>query len=267
MNVGSNVVKITAKTALRDNKLKVIFASLALVLSCMTVNVLASILSVVFNNAVAMAMNILLFLLLVFPLSLGLLRFLWRLLFDAEDSPITVFYYFSNKHLYLKVIRFLLLVFVKSLPVIIILYLPVLFVWIFSKGFIFEIVNVSIPLWSTNLGFAIGLLRVLATVVLTLYLLKFYLAPMLIVADEDMDIAEALNMSAIISKKTTLDFISLFFSLSGWIVLSVLFVPIPYALPFILVCYAIHSRFAVAEYNMHIKKKSENSFPTFESGI
>ena len=98
-------------------------------------------------------------------------------------------------------------------------------------------------------------------------MLKYYLAPMLIIADENMDVNEAIHMSVVISKNTTLDFVYLAFSMIGWILLSLLFIPLLYTLPLFMMVYLTHCSFAVNEYNERINKINNENSQSFMAGI
>ena len=69
----------------------------------------------------------------------------------------------------------------------------------------------------------IGIAVFCSAVILSLIhilMLRYYAAPILSVADEEMDASEAIHMSCVIYKRTMLDFIYLFFSFAGWLLLS-----------------------------------------------
>ena len=108
MSVGSNVVKITAKNALKDNFLKASIACLILVFTWLICVNSAGLLSYAFGNAVAELFFVLLAIFLVLPVFLGVLRYIWRMLHSVTDNPVAVFYWFSEKALYVKAIRFIL---------------------------------------------------------------------------------------------------------------------------------------------------------------
>ena len=90
---------------------------------------------------------------------------------------------------------------------------------------------------------------------------------MLLAADEEMDVNEAVHMSVVISKNTVLDFIYLLFSMLGWVLLSFFFIPLIYTIPLFITVYLTHSSIAVSEYNEHIKRVNSENFPTFMAGI
>ncbi len=267
MNAGSNIVKITAKTALKGNMLNSVFSSLIVIISTLIFNCISSVVSIFAGSIFSTVFYILSLLFLVFPLVMGLIRYFWRLILGVVDNPISVFYYLSSKNLYLKTLGLLFSAILKTLPVAILLFLPSFFAWLFSKSFLFDLIDVSTPIWSANFTYIFLFLRAIAGAILIVYLLKFYISPILFVADENIDVSEALHMSSMISKRTKLDFIYLFFSFLGWILLSLLVMPMFFTIPYILTSYAVHTRFAIAEYNKHIEN-SENKevFPTFVAG-
>ena len=265
MTVSNKVVKITAKTVLKNNMLKSIFCVLPLIF-CAVINTYVSfILNTLGIHLVSKILNLLCTLFLTLPIFFGVLRYFWRLSFSAEDSPVSVFYYFSNFQLYKKCLKLVLYLIIKSLPIIILLALPVFAVWLISQGSIFKLIGLSVPLWTANLSYVITFLATLSTIFLIIFMLKFYLSPLLFIADEDIDIAEAIHMSTVISKKSSLDFGFLIISFIGWILLSFLILPLIFTLPYFFSAYCAHCRFAITEYNNHIKTSFSDTPPTFNA--
>lgn len=253
MNAGNRAVKITAKTALKNNMLRSIFSVSIIIFSVFICTYLSYLVGIIFGGIVSALFSIAFTLLIIIPLCLGVLRFFWRILFSVEDNPVSSFYYFSSKKLYFKSLSFILILLLKVIPPAIILAIPVFGVWLVSKGSIFELANMSIPLWTANLSYIFIFLRSLAVILLILYMIKYYMAPLFFVADENMDSAECFHMSTVISKKTSLDFSFLLISFWGWILLSMLIIPLIFTLPYMITSFAVHFRFAVAEYNKHIE--------------
>lgn len=266
MSASSRAVKLTAKTALKSNWVSAIIISTAAVLSYFICNLIASVLSIVFGNIAATVIFFVMLFFLFLPIGLGLLRFFWRMLFSANDTPLELFYYFSGKKLYLKSLKLFGVILLRAFCVGIVLFLPAIAVWLISQSFLYDILSMPIPIWSANLNYVFSLLCTTAMVVLIFIMLKFYLAPMLFVADESIDIAEAVHMSKTISKKTSLDFIFLAFSFAGWILLCFLYIPTVFIIPYIITAYLVHSRFAVAEYNKHIEENVKAQFPSYSVG-
>lgn len=258
MTGGSRIVKITAKTALKGNILKSVIAVSVFLFCYFICNYSAGIFSYTGNYSVSYIIFTLMFIFLIAPLFLGLIRFVWRMLFSANDNPIAVFYYLSDKKLYIKSLKLIFLLIFKAIPIGLLLFFPVILLWFFSQGFFYDFLDITMPLWIANINSLLKILIAFAVVVLAFYMLKFYIAPILFVADEEMDVSETLHMSTVISRKASLDFIYLISSFIGWILLSFLVIPLIFTLPYFLTSYAVHVRFAVAEYNKHIGNQNRN---------
>ncbi len=252
MSVGSNVVKITAKTALKGNFLRVSIACLIFVFGCIITSGIAELVGVVMGEAAAFVISLLIMLFLNLPIGLGVIRYIWRMLFSVTDNPISVFYWFSEKRLYIKAFKFILQFLLRMAVAALVFNIPSLILFALSKSVVFDIIGISTPVWAANLGYYSILLRNLSFVAVFFAMLKFYMAPWLFVADENIDIGEAMYNSSVISRKSSIDFIGLIFTSIGWIILSFLVLPLPFTLPLILTYYGVHIRFAVAEYNRHI---------------
>jgi hypothetical protein len=146
-------------------------------------------------------------------------------------------------------------------------YLPAVLVYVISSPNLYDFLKMPIPLWSQHLTYLVNFLSSLASVLTAFSLLKFYLAPFLIIADDEMDVEEAVLMSTVISKTTITDFVFLGLSLILWIILSLLYIPLLFTLPYFIMCYVVHSLYAINDYNERINKINNQNLPMFEAGI
>lgn len=251
---GSKVVKITAKTALNGKMLKAVFTTAFFLFCCFICQYSAGIFAYTGKISVANIIFVLETVFLLAPIFLGYIRYIWRMIFGADDSPVSVFYYISGKKIYFKTLSFFGILILKAVPIGIVLFLPSILLSLFTKEYIYDLLNIAMPLWIANLNSVITILTVFATVALCFYMLRYYISPILFIADENMDVYETLHMSKTISRKSALDFIYLFSSFIGWILLSVLVIPLIFTLPYFITSYAVHTRFAVAEYNKLISQ-------------
>ena len=105
MIAGNSVVKLTARTALKNNWLKCIAASLTLIFSCIILLSAADYAAYISNGAVGYILLGVGAVFLVFPLFLGLVRFFWRMIFGADDRLPLLFYYFSDRKKYGRALR------------------------------------------------------------------------------------------------------------------------------------------------------------------
>jgi len=267
LTANNNVVKITAKTALKGKWLNSIVAVLTIIFSFFIGVLSTSFLDYVFGGTVASIFFCLYALFLLFPLFMGALRYFWHLISGDVLNPVSVFYYFSEKVLFIKSLSFLFHLFLKFLPIALLIFLPVVFVWFIAEGKLFSVLDIPLPMWTADLNYVYKILRPVSAVVFSLIALKYYMSPFLLVADENMAIDEAIYMSKVISRKTLIDFIYLIFCFIGWYLLSLFIFPMIYTLPYALTAYCVHCRFAVADYNKHLKQSFEESLPTYSVGI
>ncbi len=249
MAATAKAVKSTAIIAIKKNVTSAIFAGMTAVFLTLIFNFLASLLSQTIGAFAAIILLIISYILLLFPLYFGLLRFFWRLIHGSIDLPLSVFYYFSAFKLYKRALKFVLTLLFKILTISIFVFLPVAAALLISKGIIFDFLGANVPIWTANLDASMGIINFVAVIILISILLKYHLVPLLLVADEDMDVDEAFNMSVIISKKANIEFISLVFSFFWWILLSLFVIPLVFTLPYLLTAYCVYFRYTVAEYN------------------
>lgn len=251
MSISSEAVKKTAKTALRNKWFSSAVYCLCLVIVFFLFQYIGSVLSTVIGEIGCFLFNVLWLIFIFLPLVLGALKYFWRMLFGAEDKFISLFYYFSSKKEYIKAEKFILNLSFRFLVSGFIFYIPALIANFFSETTFYSKFNLAMPMWVSNLWLVSSVLEFIAFVAIVILSLKYYIAPVLFVADEDMDPSEAIHMSAIISKGSNSDFIYLFFSHIGWLLLCLLVIPMPAILPYIICCYLVHCRFSVAKYNKY----------------
>ncbi len=253
MAVSSGAVKATAKAALRKNYLKVVAVCSILLCVVFFCNNTATLLSLPFGSLGAVALKSVLNVFLVVPIALGVLKFIWRMIYSAEDSPIYVFHFFSSATLYLKALKIIFQFVFRTVLWLMIFNVPSVLLLILSKSYVFDALNISMPIWAANLEFYSVFARNISYVAVFFMMLKYYMAPIIFVADEDVNVHEAMYNSTAISKRTTFDFLGLILSLVLWILPSVLILPLPFTMPVILTSYCVHVRFSVTEFNRHIE--------------
>lgn len=267
MSASSSVVKLTAKTALKNNWLKTSVSCIIVLFAYFIISISSEFVSTVLNDFAAYVFFGISAVFLLLPLGLGLIRFFWRFIFGADDNPIAVFSYFSCKTEYMRALRLTLALVLRAAGFAILLFFPSIIVDLFSGAKVYDFLNIPIPLWTSNLYYLSVFLKTAACVALFFIMLKYYLAPFLIAADENMEVGEALHMSVTVAKGIMLDVLYLIFSFFGWMLLSVFVMPLVFTMPYMLTSLSVHVRFAVAEYNKRVEKINQSGVPTFVAGV
>lgn len=263
----ASVIKKTAKTAMSGKFLKCVIASAVPIFACLICLFISDLIGFATHNAVFISVFALLIFFLVIPLFLGTLRFFRRLLWNEDDAPLLVFHYLSSAELYKKALRFTFALGVRILGVGALLMLPAFIVELFTGTFLYDFLGIDMPTWISGLWIVSVFLGAAAQVMLFFGCLRWYLAPFLFVADEEMDVSEAIHMSTIISRGTALEFFLLLCSFALWILASVLMLPIVFTVPYFISAYIVHSRFAVAQYNRVCDEVNGSDVPSYAAQV
>ncbi len=265
MTAPSVVVKATVKTILKGNFYKSACAALICVFVSLSISLTASVAGIAMGNTAAYIILALLDFFLLFPCVLGLLRFFRHLMWEEKDDIIAVFHYFGSFELYKKAIKSGFGFILKLLLIGLAVYTPSIILAILGNAEIYELLGVTKPPFIVNIVGAADVLTAISTVVFIIVTIRYYLTPFLLVADEDMDVGEALHMSKVISKNSAIDFAALALSFSFWILISIFIIPLPFTLPYMILAYMVHCRFAVAHYNKIADSVNQSNIPFYSS--
>ena len=267
MTVSISSVIAEAKSALKGKWIMAIIAALALLFSLLIIQNIAYLFSLALGNIASTVIMYILMLVLSCPLLLGVLRYYWRIFGGADETPVAVFYYFSEIKLFLKSLRFWFMLLLRIALFAAVFYLPTIAVYVISAPEFYRFIDIAIPIWSQNLSAILNFFSSISFALVVVSTIKFYLSPILVIADDKMDLEEAFHMSSVISKTSITDFIFLVISLLGWILISILFLPLLFTLPYFFMCYTVHSFYSIKDYNEKIKRLNEESFPSFIAGV
>lgn len=265
MVASSSVVKQTAKAALKPRLLQSVVACCVLIFAFYTTQLIGSVVSI-FADVIGFFISvILLCLFIILPLALGVLNYFKRLIWGQEDSILIIFKYFSSKEQYKRCLRLTLTLGIKLLIASLVLFLPAIVIEIISSENLYTWLGIAQPVWTSNLWTLNSFVVLLAFFALFFVMIKYYLSAFIFVSNDDIEVAEAVNMSTIISKRTGGDFFGLVLSFLPWILLSLLVAPLIFTLPYMLASYSVHSRFAITAYNMDVDRFSANNAPSFST--
>ena len=176
-----------------------------------------------------------------------------------------IFKYFSSLDEYKRALHFTLLIFLRLVITALVTFSPCIVVWVLSNDAFYEALGMSLPIWASNLWALNSVIAIFSSFVLVFIMLRFYLAPFIFVASDDIDSAEAVNMSSIISKRTGGDFFGLVLSFAGWIVISLFIAPLVFTVPYFAASYCVHCRFAITAYNRDVDRFNASSTPSYST--
>ena len=263
MNLSTVAVKKTAKTALKGNYSGSVVACTLYIFAFIVCEICYEMVYSVLGAVFSFAFLLLITMFLIIPLTLGLIYFTVRFIFGAEAEPILIFKYFSSRKDFKRALIFAFSVLGNALFYGFLLLIPSFTVDIIADGRIFKLFGAQIPLWTSGLSGISAFLKILAFISLIAVMMKFYLAPFLFVANEDMAPIQTLHISKVISSVTKKDFIWLMLSFSGYILACLFVIPNIFIFPYFSASYCVHCRFCLAYYNNAVDKINKE-IPSFE---
>ena len=267
MSIPSTAVKKTAITTLKGNYLQGIITSAMYIFACLIcvfcTEIAAPLLGVVFSAVFTLLLSVF----LIIPLTLGLAYWGIRMIFCGDSNPLLLFYYFTGRVKFRRAINFAIPFTFKAVTSGVILFIPAFLADFIASGKLFTLFGAQIPLWISGLFGLSAVLKVLAFFSLIAVMLKYYMSPFLMAADEKMDPAKAMHISTVIATRSKKDFIWLIFSFTLYILACLFMIPTVFIMPYFTVSYAVHCRFAVAAYNKIADSLNSPDIPTFRADI
>ena len=249
---GSAVVKSTAKAALTGKYLGAAVAALLPVFAYYLLNILTSCAYTVLPERFGIFVTLFSYVFTVFaifPLFLGVVRFFWRLTDGLEEAPVEAFCYFGSFTLYKRAIKSAFIILFKFLTVFIPSMLPYYVTVLLSNTWLYQFLGTEIPLWVAGLALLSAFLKYAGIFVGLILFARYYLFAAVVVMDDELLLYEAVHISTMISSRSAGAFAALIVSLIGWILLSLLIVPMIYTAPLILSCFVIHCRYTIVNHN------------------
>lgn len=251
----ASVVKNTVKTAISGKRLPAIFAALSAVFASYILYFFWSGMLFVLGESAAWLAIVTVLIMATFilaPLFLGVTRFFWRITAESDDGPCEIFYYFSSFKRYKRSVKLVLVLLFRGGCIVLACLLPFIIANAVSNTWIYQFLGTEIPLWAAGLELLKEFLKFSGIFLSFCFLLKYYLVPAVFVMDDDLLLLEAVHISVMVSRRSAGVFLSLILSLAGWILLSFLGIPLVYTAPLFFGCYAVHSRYALVNYNLSL---------------
>lgn len=267
MSVSTARIKLIAKSILNQNFIITAIATVILVSAVILCYNITAVLAMIFGDVLAVALNSLMCLFILVPLILGIVRYFWRLCCGVTDNLVCIFYYYSSLKLYFKAIKLNFMLFIRIFACFFIFSIPVMIAKLISSSWLYSVLGLSIPIWTVNFTNIINFLIYIAVILTFFSALKFYIAPVLLVANEELSVRDIIHYAAIISNKTYFNYLFFASSFIWCILLSVLVIPVIFIIPYMIISYLVYSSYAISSYNEKIFKNNQDNIPTYVAGV
>ncbi len=253
----STAIKREAKRLLAGKWPSAIAAVMVFIFFFMFMAILYTLLNPFFSSGVPLmvltVLTVFFAVALGFPLMLGVFR-VYRCIFADTDTDLyTVFYYFSSVKRLTKAIGLCIFLVSKFALTALLLLLPSILIDALASGKLPFFDASGMPIWFSNLWVFGTFLRGIAVAVLVYIILRYYLCAYIFVQNDNINVLEAVLLSKKVGKLSISGFVGLGLSLIGWLLLSLLAVPIVFTVPYIIMCYTVHCNTAIDYYNRSLK--------------
>jgi len=262
------IIKSNAKTSLQNKWTQAIgIGAIVFSIFCLyivLVQLISIPLSALFNEYLALFISIAVIVisaqLFLLPLLYGALRWFWFTSADADVPINEIFCYFGSGKEYLRALSLSFRIFVRSSAILFFCFLPSLIIVAISSPTTYDMFNTSMPYWASSVWAIGNMLTIFGIIMSFILLLRYFAAPILMINDPSITPHEALDLSVILSKNANGKTFSFVISFFGWFLLSQLYIPLIFTLPYFLASYAVYCRFLINYYNRRIADTFKNPF-------
>lgn len=175
-----------------------------------------------------------LFLFIIAPLLLGVVKWTYSVANGNSPSLNEIFYYFTNKDLYIRSLKFYFQLLIRTIIIFIITYVPAIVCFsiaAFGSGIPSNVVVVLYSL-SSFLSFA-------GYIVFMVVVLRYFLASYLFVINDESDPVNCIKVSWEKMKGNRMKVIKLLFSFILWLLLCIFVLPLLYVVPYMMISQAV----------------------------
>ncbi len=253
----SAIIKADAKLALKDKWPTALgIGSIILSIYCLNIVIMQIAISIaqplvseVWLTVIALGVSVLFCQFFFAPFLYGVLRWFWYTT-NKNDVPVNeIFYYFSSIKLYLRALSLSVRIFGRIIGILIVCFLPAIIVGAVSSPTTYQILNFEMPSWATYVWMLFNVLAAFGILMSFILLLRYFAAPILMINDSNISPQEALHLSVIISKNANGKTFSFVISFFAWGLLSLLYIPMIFTLPYFICAYAVYCQSLINNYN------------------
>ena len=176
------------------------------------------------------------------PLILGVMRWFWQVTAGSSASVGEIFCYFSSTKVYFKTLLLSLRLLLRLLIGTVVWFLPFNIVIVLTSPDLYNMLGVAMPMAMEVLYPLLDFLIVLGFALLLFWSTVYILCYTVAFSEGELSVGKIIRHTAKLSKGFRLNTVGFILSFSGWLLLSVLAVPIIFTLPYLLASLCVYGR-------------------------
>lgn len=218
------------------------------------------------SACIAAAFGLAAVLFLYLPILLGAVRWFW---YSAENTvpPAEALHFFYRTDEYLKAVSLGLKLLLRLVLGGILCFLPAVLLTLLSQPALYETFGLQMPYWFASIWMFKNLFFVLGGAAFLLFMLRYSVAPVLLINNNRLSTAESLHLSTVVLKGQAAYCFLFILSLIGWLLLNLFVFPRLYTAPYFLSVYTTFARESITHYNKRAALCNATYFPNYRSTL
>lgn len=181
-------------------------------------------------------------LVVLFPLSFGVLRWFWNISSAKSHSLSEIFYYFSSTKQFFKAIGIALGLFIRMILGAIVCFLPGIILHYLTVPDIYNALGFGMPFWLESLNPLVSVFETLGILLFVFWVLRYSLFYVILFSEPELSAMKTIKKGADLSGGQALRLFGFLVSFSGWLALCLLVIPIIFVAPYIFASFAVYGR-------------------------
>ena len=180
--------------------------------------------------------------LVIFPLTFGVMRWFWSVTGGSSVGVGDIFYYFSCPKIFFKTLGLSIRLYIMLVIGAIVCFLPYILVGIATSPYLYDSLGVSMPIFMNGLLPLVSFFKLFGFLAFLMWISMYLLCYTVIFAEPEISSCKIIRRTVKITKGFRFNTVGFFFSFFGWILLSLLAVPLIFTVPYLLASFAVYGR-------------------------
>ncbi len=181
-------------------------------------------------------------LVIMFPLIFGVMRWFWHVTGGNDPDISDIFYYFSSAKQFGKALLIAIGLFWRMVLGAAICFLPYTAVSLLTQSEFYSRLGVTMPTYMSGAYPLVSLFEALGFFMLLLWISIYAMFYSAMFSEPELSAPRTIKLGSVISRGYRMRFIGFILSFFGWIVLSILALPLLFFVPFFMASLSIYGR-------------------------
>ena len=180
--------------------------------------------------------------LVIFPLTFGVMRWFWAVTGGSSVSVGDIFYYFSCPKIFFKTLGLSIRLYIMLVIGAIVCFLPYILLGIATSPYLYDSLGVSMPIFMNGLLPLVSFFKLFGFLALLMWISVYLMCYTVIFSEPELSAGKTISRTVKVTKGFRFNTVGFFFSFFGWLLLSLLAVPLIFTVPYLLASFAVYGR-------------------------